>query len=220
MKKIYSVIGLICMLVANSVLANVELNIPAEIDLLSVNMHSPKLEGQLFGEKKTQLNNGENQIVFRYVPSFNEREDVVKIYSDVIIVKFTAADVNLNFKLPIYKDANEARKKITRLEWKLVDQSGQYIAKQEDTLTKTGVQLGRNYNHEATQYNEQGGIASIGYTKVIVPTTQHKVAETVTVENEVETSTDSNHLQQLQLWYSKASKEERKAFKKWMVDQE
>ncbi|WP_119469279.1 DUF2057 family protein, partial [Vibrio cholerae] len=30
----------------------------------------------------------------------------------------------------------------------------------------------------------------------------------------------SNNLTQLQLWYSKASKEERKAFKKWMVDQE
>ncbi|EMC2455714.1 DUF2057 family protein [Vibrio cholerae] len=222
MKKFHGVIGLIYMLSSGSVLANIELNLPAEIDLLSVNMHSPQLDGQLFGDKKAELENGENQIVFRYISSFNEREDVTKVYSDVIIAKFTASDVNLSFELPKYKDAKEARKKITHLEWKLVDDSSREIIKQEDILSKAGIQLGRNYNHEATEYNQKGGIAAIGYTRVILPTPHHQTAvdTNLKLENASTISQGSNNLEQLQLWYSKTSKEERKAFKKWMVDQE
>ncbi|CSB20365.1 Uncharacterized protein conserved in bacteria (DUF2057) [Vibrio cholerae] len=89
------------------------------------------------------------------------------------------------------------------MEWQLVDEKGQ---------------------SGQTEYNQNGGVAAIGYLKVVTNEAQLSENTTQVIMSEasqpLEVVGSSNNLTQLQLWYSKASKEERKAFKKWMVDQE
>ncbi|MGL4830446.1 MAG: DUF2057 family protein [Vibrio sp.] len=224
MKSNPLIVALMVSFSASSAVADVILKVPENIDLLSVNMQKPKTEGGLFGDKTVTLKDGMNQIVFRYIPTFDDGDNVKKVYSDTIIAKFDSQNETLRFQVPTYRTIKEANEKISNLEWQLLKQDGLSIVKVEDKLLNPGVQWGRNYNQEATEYNQNGGVAAIGYLKVVVPNdVQLAATKPQTIVNEVsaaENAEASNNLVQLQLWYSKASKEERKAFKKWMVDQE
>ncbi|MFG0606816.1 DUF2057 family protein [Vibrio mimicus] len=218
------IVGLMLSFSASYALADVTLKVPENIDLLSVNMQKPKTEGGLFGDKTVTLKDGINQIVFRYIPTFDVGDDVKKVHSDAIIAKFESQNEELSFQLPNYRTMKEANEKISGLEWQLIRQDGQSITVVEDKLLNPGVQWGRNYSQEATEYNQNGGIAAIGYLNVVVANNAQLAAtKPQTIATDVSAAGNaevSNNLVQLQLWYSKASKEERKAFKKWMVDQE
>ncbi|ENM5770840.1 DUF2057 family protein [Vibrio mimicus] len=218
------IVGLMLSLSAGYALADVTLKVPENIDLLSVNMQKPKTEGGLFGDKTVTLKDGMNQIVFRYIPTFDVGDDVKKVHSDAIIAKFESQNETLRFQVPTYKNMKEANEKIPNFEWQLINENGQNVTVVEDKLLNPGVQWGRNYSQEATEYNQNGGIAAVGYLKVVVANdAQLAATKPQTIATEVsaaENAEVSNNLVQLQLWYSKASKEERKAFKKWMVDQE
>ncbi|EJL6588258.1 DUF2057 family protein [Vibrio cholerae] len=218
------ILGLLLSFSAGHSLADVVLKVPENIDLLSVNMQKPKSEGGLFGDKTIMLKDGTNQIVFRYIPTFDDGDDVKKVYSDTIIAKFESENATLHFKIPSYRNIKEANEKIQTMEWQLVDEKEQSVALVEDKLLNPGVQWGRNYSQEATEYNQNGGVAAIGYLKVVTNEAQLSENTTQVIMSEasqpLEVVGSSNNLTQLQLWYSKASKEERKAFKKWMVDQE
>ncbi|PMH44978.1 hypothetical protein BCU68_11075 [Vibrio sp. 10N.286.49.B3] len=214
-----------------SVYANVTLHVPEEIDLLSVNMHSPALEGKLFSSNKTQtLPNGENQIVFQYEPVFENRDSRKKAYSKTIIAKFSAENSDVHFVVPKYKSLNQAERQIQTLDWQLANGEGNVISLLEDELKNNGVQINRNINQEAEQYNKQGGIAAVEVSYVIA-TSQLSQAATLTekaIEQPVAMATiatdtqgaDSKSLSQLKAWYQKTSHEDQKLFKKWLVDQE
>ncbi|NOF07677.1 DUF2057 family protein, partial [Vibrio cholerae] len=155
------ILGLLLSFSAGHSLADVVLKVPENIDLLSVNMQKPKSEGGLFGDKTIMLKDGTNQIVFRYIPTFDDGDDVKKVYSDTIIAKFESENATLHFKIPSYRNIKEANEKIQTMEWQLVDEKGQSVALVEDKLLNPGVQWGRNYSQEATEYNQNGGVAAI-----------------------------------------------------------
>lgn len=70
------------------------------------------------------LKDGTNQIVFRYIPTFDDGDDVKKVYSDTIIAKFESENATLHFKIPSYRNIKEANEKIQTMEWQLVDEKG------------------------------------------------------------------------------------------------
>lgn len=209
-RLVISAIGCLGLLVSQLSFAEVKIVIPDSINLLTVNSLKPHTEGGgFFGDKTLVLPDGENQIVFKFQPSVDENDTVRKAYSDVIVAKFTATDTQLTFELPTYRDLNQARQEIKTFEWSLVDADKQPIDIKQDKLDADGVQFGRNFIQDVTDYNQRGGIAAIS------------VGTTVTLKSlpKAGSGASSENTAQLQMWYLKASPSERKEFQKWLIDQ-
>ncbi|EGR3918490.1 DUF2057 domain-containing protein [Vibrio cholerae] len=215
MKKRPILFVMSAVLLACSVQAEVVLKIPQDVDLLLVNMKKP--QGSLLEKKELVLPDGPNQIVFQYRPSFDEGDMVKKAYSDTIIAKFDAYNTTVNFDLPKYRNLKQAEKEIGSLVWRLLDGTSKPLTVYEDKLNYSGVQIGRNFIQEAADYNQQGGVAALQSVSATALTAKPIVEPKTTVKLSDEIS---ETIGQLQAWYLKASPQERKAFKKWMVDQE
>ena len=214
-------------------LAEVKLIVPEHVDVLSVNMQKPKLDGKLFSsEKSIALPDGENQIVFQYQPAFEVDENLRRAYGEIIIAKFDQSNTELTFKLPEYRNYREAEKSVHDLDWSLNNPQGQQVEVASDILKSEGVQIGRNYSEEAEEYNRKGGPAAVAVSYMVVSNQVHAaapVAATVSAPAAAPASVEkvavpqtagSENVSQLQYWYSKASAEERKTFRRWMIDQE
>ena len=210
--------------------ADVLINVPEDVSILVVNMKKPNVENSLFSGKKLTLPNGENQILFKYIPTFESGNEIRNVSSEAIVAKFNSADTTLDFKFPDYRSIQIARENIREMEWTFVDSSTHHsIPVKYDFLIKDGVQYGRDYITEAREYNLAKGAAAI---KLLAQTTEPVVAVIGNKEHStfkvhanaktVEQTTDaaSNNIEQLKAWYSQSSEEERKAFRKWIVDQE
>lgn len=186
-----------------SAAAKVTVEVPNTVDLLVVNGEKPQTSGSLFSSSDTlELEDGENQIVFRFEPFFTQGDDRVGVSSDVVIAKFTTQDKELMFSLPEYRDAKSAQKDIKNFEWSLIDNNQQAVEIKQDRLTKSGMQLGRNYAQETLEYNRSGAIASVAVagTSMQMPTN----ANSDTAE------------EMLHFWYNKADKQTQQRFKQFI----
>ncbi|GLT15836.1 DUF2057 family protein [Vibrio algivorus] len=209
-KKFFSAVGCIALLASQLVHAEVQIPIPDSVNLLVVNSLKPKVEkGGLFGTDTLILPDGENQIVFKFQPGVMENDTLRRVYSDVIVAKFTAQDDELTFVLPEYRDLNQARNEINDFEWSLVDTQDNAIDVKKEPLSTTGVQLGRNFIEDVMDYNMRGGVAAI--------TTGSVVAKSLPMNTQ--TKPDSENISQLKAWYLKANEQERKDFQIWLIDQ-
>ncbi|ANP76133.1 DUF2057 family protein [Vibrio sp. 10N.222.54.A1] len=230
----YSFLGL---LVASTVVdAEVILDVPENVNLLSVNMSVPDFEQGLFSADKTVLlPDGENQIVFQYEPVFDERDNQRKVYSSVIIAKFEAKNEELTLSMPEFKNLRSAQENIGNLNWEIKNKQGQALIKNEDILASDGVQLNRSYSEEATEYNKVGGAAAVTMSYLVVENQVRPAvkvnatsleentlvnAEGLTANTSAQVVDKSESLKQLKALYLSTSKEDRKVFRKWMIDQE
>lgn len=95
MKPMQRLTCLLALCFAASASAKVTMEIPDTIDLLVVNGSSPKLSGGFFdATKKLELEDGEQQIVFRYSPYFSQGNDRIIIDSEVVIATLTLPTKN------------------------------------------------------------------------------------------------------------------------------
>ncbi|ENM5745623.1 DUF2057 family protein [Vibrio mimicus] len=201
---------LLALCFAASASAKVTIDIPDTIDLLVVNGSSPKLSGGFFdATKKLELDDGEQQIVFRYSPYFSQGSDRIIIDSDVIIATFDAANQDFTFDMPKYRDAPQATKAIKKMEWQLVDQQGKAIEMRQDRLIKEGMQLGRNFEFETAEYNRKGGIAALTSSIATQPLTQQEASNAAASAAE----------EMLHFWYNKADEETKARFKAFVNKQ-
>ncbi|EEW08161.1 UPF0319 protein [Vibrio mimicus VM603] len=201
---------LLALCFAASASAKVTIDIPDTIDLLVVNGSSPKLSGGFFdATKKLELDDGEQQIVFRYSPYFSQGSDRIIIDSDVIIATFDAANQDFTFDMPKYRDAPQATKAIKKMEWQLVDQQGKAIKMRQDRLIKEGMQLGRNFEFETAEYNRKGGIAALTSSIAAQPLTQQEASNAAASAAE----------EMLHFWYNKADEETKARFKAFVNKQ-
>ncbi|AOW84753.1 DUF2057 family protein [Vibrio mimicus] len=201
---------LLALCFAASASAKVTIDIPDTIDLLVVNGSSPKLSGGFFdATKKLELDDGEQQIVFRYSPYFSQGSDRIIIDSDVIIATFDAANQDFTFDMPKYRDAPQATKAIKKMEWQLVDQQGKAIEMRQDRLIKEGMQLGRNFEFETAEYNRKGGIAALTSSIATQPLTQQEASNAAASAAE----------EMLHFWYNKADEETKARFKDFVNKQ-
>ncbi|MFV0447038.1 MAG: DUF2057 family protein [Vibrio sp.] len=186
--------------------AKVTIEVPSSIDVLVVNGAKPSTSGSLFSSTKSlELEDGQNQIVFRFEPFFNEGNDRVIVESDVVIAKFTAQEKELTFSLPEYRDAKAAQKNIKSFEWSLMDKNGSLVKVDQDRLVKQGMQIGRNYYQEASEYNRTGAIASIADATSPVGN--------IAVQG---VAADSTAEEMLHFWYNKADEKTRARFKEYV----
>ncbi|ENM5761389.1 DUF2057 family protein [Vibrio mimicus] len=210
MKPMQRLSCLLALCFAVSASAKVTIDIPDTIDLLVVNGSSPKLSGGFFdATKKLELDDGEQQIVFRYSPYFSQGSDRIIIDSDVIIATFDAANQDFTFDMPKYRDAPQATKAIKKMEWQLVDQKGKAVEMRQDRLIKEGMQLGRNFEFETAEYNRKGGIAALTSSIATQPLTQQEASNAVASAAE----------EMLHFWYNKADEETKARFKAFVNKQ-
>ncbi|ENM5813691.1 DUF2057 family protein [Vibrio mimicus] len=210
MKPMQRLSCLLALCFAASASAKVTIDIPDTIDLLVVNGSSPKLSGGFFdATKKLELDDGEQQIVFRYSPYFSQGSDRIIIDSDVIIATFDAANQDFTFDMPKYRDAPQATKAIKKMEWQLVDQQGKAIEMRQDRLIKEGMQLGRNFEFETAEYNRKGGIAALTSSIATQPLTQQEASNAAASAAE----------EMLHFWYNKADEETKARFKDFVNKQ-
>ncbi|ENM5734630.1 DUF2057 family protein [Vibrio mimicus] len=210
MKPMQRLSCLLALCFAASASAKVTIDIPDTIDLLVVNGSSPKLSGGFFdATKKLELDDGEQQIVFRYSPYFSQGSDRIIIDSDVIIATFDAANQDFTFDMPKYRDAPQATKAIKKMEWQLVDQQGKAVEMRQDRLIKEGMQLGRNFEFETAEYNRKGGIAALTSSIATQPLTQQEASNAAASAAE----------EMLHFWYNKADEETKARFKAFVNKQ-
>jgi len=210
-------------LVSFNCFSSVQLRVPDSVDLLSVNMSEPKTEGGLFSSfKSVQLENGITQIVFQYKPTYDVKDEVRKVYSDVIIASFSAENETLTLSVPKYRNYKLAKESISPLQWELLNSHDQVVSVAEDVLKSDGIQLGRDYSEEAKNYNIAGGIASVAVTYVTANQHQQSVVNPKLVNKQqavTQNGTDSTVLDIMKATYQKASPKDQEAFKKWLLAQ-
>ena len=205
MKFKVAALTLLPLMVSSYASASVELQIPKQVDILLVNGEKPDLSDGFFSSKESlTLPNGENQILFTYKPYFDQGKDRSILESNATIGTFTAADTKLEFVLPSYRNEQEGMRKIKDLQWGLNDINGKTIKVKQDTLTKDGIQFGRNFQDEMTKYNHNGGSAAITISaSLMTPQTPNQSIDVA--PNTAE--------EMLHFWYQKADIETQKRFK-------
>ena len=181
MKLKVAALTLLPLMVSSYALASVELKIPKNVDVLLVNGEKPNLSDGFFSSKENlTLPNGENQILFTYKPYFDKGKDRTIVESNATIGTFTATDTKLEFVLPDYRNEQEGTRKIKDLQWSLKNTNGSTIKVKQDTLTKDGIQFGRNFQDEMTKYNNNGGRAAIAMSAKL--STQHTPNKSMKIE--------------------------------------
>ncbi|MGC9421445.1 MULTISPECIES: DUF2057 family protein [Vibrio] len=202
-----------------TVQAKVQLTVPEEISLAVVNLEKPQMKGSFLSSHKTvELPDGVNQIAFRYAKPFVNRDTVDNVYSDLVVLRFNATDQTLTFQMPNYRNAQQAKKEIAHFEWQLIDLDNQKPVEQvSDVVPLSGFVLGQNFVDDIVTYNKQAGKAAITMSYLTIDNSLEKPS--VNSHNPAPASSDAL-LDDLQALYLKADKEQRKAFRKWMIDQE
>ncbi|KGY14173.1 hypothetical protein NM22_01560 [Vibrio tubiashii] len=193
--------------------ADVTITIPETVDILVVNEDSPKLTGSLFSNKKLALPDGENQILFKYKPYFDQGKERIILESDPILGTFTASNQALTFELPKYRNDVEASKKLPNLTWSLLDDKGQPIDIKQDKIIKQGMQIGRNYNIEVAEYNRKGGVAAVTSSTMVAVTLPANL-DGKPMKVDATTAEEMLHF-----WYNKADATTRARFKDFVNQQ-
>jgi len=137
------------------VYAEVILQLPSDVELLTVNGQKP------LNTLPVTLSNGLNQIAFRYNAQYRKQANSVRYQSDVLIVRFNEIDQTLRLKLPNIDSAKAAKQFDESPSVTLLDKHNQAISFDQDRLVKNGLQIGRNFEQEIFQYNQGQHPASI-----------------------------------------------------------
>ncbi|CAM4172350.1 DUF2057 family protein [Vibrio neonatus] len=216
------------------VLADVKIDLPEHVDLLLVNGAEPNVDGGFFSSSSSAiLPDGENQIVFRYEPTFKQGQEFEKMSSDVIVAKFTAENQELTFQFPKYRNIREAKKFDKHPDWALIDESGNKVAFAQDKLIHHGVQFGRDFATEVMKFNTTDSAAAIatsnslayaavtaaqasGTEVAVVPVASKTNNATASTANAASATTEE---EMLMFWYNKADDATKARFKAYVNSQ-
>ncbi|MDW6094109.1 DUF2057 family protein [Vibrio rhizosphaerae] len=207
-------------LLSGSAMAAVTIDLPESVDILVVNGGKADISsgGFFSSQRKLQLEDGLQQIVFRYEPFFQEGKDNVGVESDVTVAVFNAADAELTLQVPEYRNSREAREQISHMQWSLTNQDGQKVPVTQDKLLKDGIQFGRNYDTEMSVYNQSDKVASVpeyapqsGLSAKTIPTRSTAASQTKASASTAETM--------LHYWYEQADEQTRARFKQFINQQ-
>ncbi|HAS6348343.1 TPA: DUF2057 domain-containing protein [Vibrio vulnificus] len=155
---------------------------------------------------------GHNQLLIRLDKKVGRGNSAEVFTSDPYVIEFKIeSDEDVKLYHPRARSSQEAVAAFSKQEpeW-LIKQSGELIAYRVEKLKgREGFLPYGDLEGLLAKHNEQAGMAVMSKIQ----------PSEVTSNNSVEVKLDSA-LQQLQHWYTQATTEERKAFRKWMVDQE
>ena len=207
------------LLFTSSAFADVTLSMPSNSELVLVN----GIEAS--GREQLSLNNGPNQIAFRYLARYQQQGSQTQFQSDVIVIKFDENDTQLDLSMPRIRSNSDADKFDQSPEVTLEDQNSNAVTFELGMLIKKGLQLGRNYEAEMAAYNLTDQKASLNIEPTATSVTTASAAIAVATANTTAKTAPNNSVtsevnsqvnvgQMLDFWYQQADEETRKAFKK------
>jgi hypothetical protein len=163
-------------------------------------------------EQQVTTENGTQQIVFKYLGGYRQQGQRQGFTSDPVIVTFTGQDTNYTIALPTINSAKDANKFNQSPSIIIRDENGKSVDYHIDTLTKDGIQLGRNYQQEIKAYNLTSAPAAVLFTKNDAqPLTSPSSSQITTVDKLNTEQIDVGKM--LDFWYQQADEQTRKAFK-------
>ncbi|AQS35618.1 hypothetical protein Sps_00413 [Shewanella psychrophila] len=203
--------------------AKITLTLPKSAQLLVVN------GVEMEDETTVDLNDGNNQIVFKYNTSFRQQGEQRRFTSEAVILTFNGQDSAYKLSLPRLRSDSDADKFNKLAELTLVDDAGVDVEYTSDLLLKVGIQLGRDYDKEIAVYNGSSAPAALPNlatktqksTPVVLPATALVVTNNSSVASGQAPNTNKDQInvgQMLDFWYSQADEETRKAFKQRIKD--
>ncbi|UOE79253.1 DUF2057 domain-containing protein [Vibrio splendidus] len=216
-----------CISILVSACANASVLIPAKgMSVLYVN-------GQPADSKirENALQVGSNQLVVRMDKDLGRGNSSDVFTSSPYILSFEAIGDEIKLDHPVARSKSEAEKAFKKQnpDWRLT-QDGNKLAYQQELLQgKNGLLPFMEMDKLVKEHNDQRGITFVDGA-LVTATTTAIVASPVTTQSDtpkldVKTAPSvvesvTQNVEQLKAWYLKASKKERKEFRKWMIDQE
>ena len=164
-----------------------------------------------------ELHEGKNQAVVRLNGRFKRGSTEELFGSNPYVITFSSTSDDVMLSLSSKLNSLPRVKKAFRQEnptWLLASDLGNIQFTSEPLPGNEGLFPFANIENLVAEYNRDNGIA---VTSTSVEDLRD-VAVVVADDGKVEVTGDP--ITQLKLWYTKATKEERKTFRKWMIDQE
>jgi len=199
MKKITTILAL---LLAQNCYA-LELTGVNGVEILAIN--GKEVNSSFFSKDNTDIEAGKHQVVVRYTSQFNN-DEIVESRPAIFTL-----DLKQDTKISVEQMNNQrqAEKKIKAgLTWQVVSEDKQYEIKNSDTLKGQGFMPYSDIEKLIITYNEKQNITLATAPVVATTAVATKTAPQVTDENALVTL------------YQQSSKEQKKAFRLWLLDQD
>lgn len=175
------------------------------VEILAIN--GKEVKNSFFSQKSNKLKAGEHQIVVRYSTQFNN-DDIIESRPAIFSI-----DLQQDTKISVQQmnTQRQAEKQIKAgLTWQISSEDNQYKIDDSTTLEGKGFMPYSDIEALIVAYNQEHNIALATSGTVTATTLTAATATTVA-------STQKGTLQSL---YQQASKEEKKAFRLWLVEQD
>ncbi|KLN63197.1 YccT family protein [Vibrio sp. VPAP30] len=181
-----------------------------------------------------EIPNGDVQLVVRMDKTLGRGNSAKVFTSDPYVLSFIVNGEEIKIENPPVSSAQAATKefKTEQPGWELVQDDVPLSYSQEKLPSKGGLFPYLSMDNLVAEYNQSKGIHFNNGQLIDKPVEAQAIAVAATTTAAV-TSTSSkvektspakpvatSNVEQLKAWYLKASKEERKAFRRWMIDQE
>ncbi|KFA98963.1 YccT family protein [Vibrio sp. ER1A] len=179
--------------------------------------------------KPNEIGIGLTQVVLRMDKKIGKgsSQNVYTSAPYVLTFNVTGDEVKINHPLARSKQEAEAAFRVSSPQWRVVQDSVNLPYEQEKLKGREGFLPYMNIEELVAEYNQKNGVKFDSGNMVVAAVATAPVvsnSELITQSSkkaEVKPlSVKSSNIEQLKAWYLKASKEERKEFRKWMIDQE
>lgn len=189
------------------------LNIGRNIDLLVVDGEKFEQPGGFSPETSVELHGGDHQLLIRFNKQFRESSKTKHFTSKPYIfqVDLQGRDAEI-LSLPLRTRSQTQAYFARKPQWQLQYDSGEVVALKTTAIEGKGLAPYSDLEKLVAEYNQANGIVIEKGNLVDL----EKMAVQVTEQGEVKVIGDS--LTQLKMWYTKASEQEKKAFKIWMAE--
>ncbi|WGV99329.1 DUF2057 family protein [Vibrio sp. YMD68] len=234
MNKIKLAISIACMMAFST---NAATLIPAKgVSILYIN-------GQEADAKigKNKVLEGETQLIVRMDKELGRGNSKEVFTSDPYVVSLVVTGDELKINHPVARSTIEAESafKSKAPQWRITQDGAELSYSQEPLPKKKGMLPFMGLDTIVSDYNEDKGIffvdgvltaatvapasvAAVATTTAVVATSAESKVATDAIANEQPKLAieDTQNVDQLKAWYLKASKSEKKEFRRWMIDQE
>ncbi|MGY5537682.1 YccT family protein [Vibrio brasiliensis] len=182
---------------------------------------------------ENELYDGFNQVVVRMDKNMSRGSSADVFTSAPYVLELNVNGDEVHIKHPVARSKMEAEKvfKSEKPQWSLT-QDGQTLTYEQEKLPgKQGLLPYTGIDELIKQYNSSRGIFFEGGKLIDKPVEAQAIAVATTSSAVVSTASKvektspakpvaSSNVEQLKAWYLKSSKQERKEFRRWMIDQE
>ncbi|WP_394210556.1 DUF2057 family protein [Enterovibrio calviensis] len=167
------------------------------------------------GDKRLDLTPGRHQIVARYDDEVKRGSKNVIFTSKPYVLDLDVSDDDLALVVPKFRIESQAAAFFRKPVWEVETVStGNTEVVAGTLMTGSGFGSYRNMEKAVAEFNRQNGIVIEGGEAKDLEDVLVSVDEKGNVDIKGDTVT------QLKLWYTKATNEEKKAFKRWMIEQD